>query len=199
MGSYEPVTWNFKLIAQHELDGFGGMGEGMSIQIAPDGRRILWLAHESAPKNFTAVDVSDPRKPKVVVQTDLPQSAHAIEFARDLRQPDGGGLPDAEKRPAARRVRAVRHFGSRAAEIDLVLRLFGADLARRASALVLRRRIRPYGIGRARLHADAPIRRPILSLHRRAQSVEAGRGRTLVDARDAAGRQCDAAAAPCAR
>jgi hypothetical protein len=72
-GSYEPVAWNFKLLAQHELAGFGGMGEGMSIQIAPDGRRILWLAHESAPKNFTAVDVSDPRKPKVVVQTDLPQ------------------------------------------------------------------------------------------------------------------------------
>src|SRR5260370_7266595 len=50
------------------------MGEGMSIQIAPAGRRILWLAHESAPKNFTAVDVSDPRQPKVVVQTDLPES-----------------------------------------------------------------------------------------------------------------------------
>jgi hypothetical protein len=46
----------------------------MSIQIAPDGRRILWLAHESAPKNFTAVDVSDPRNPKMVVQTDLPTS-----------------------------------------------------------------------------------------------------------------------------
>jgi hypothetical protein len=73
-GGYQPVTWNFKLLAHHELDGFGGMGEGMSIQIAPDGRRILWLAHESAPKNFTAVDVSDPRKPKVVVQTDLPAS-----------------------------------------------------------------------------------------------------------------------------
>jgi hypothetical protein len=70
----EGVAWNFKLLAHHELDGFGGMGEGMSIQIAPDGRRILWLAHESAPKNFTAVDVSDPRKPKVVIQTDLPQS-----------------------------------------------------------------------------------------------------------------------------
>ena len=42
----------------------------MSIQIARDGRRILWLAHESAPKNFTGVDVSDPRKPKIVVQTD---------------------------------------------------------------------------------------------------------------------------------
>src|SRR5580700_11266276 len=70
----EPVAWNFKLLAQHELGGFGGMGEGMSIQIAPDSRRILWLAHESAPKNFTTVDVSDPRAPKVVVQTDLPQS-----------------------------------------------------------------------------------------------------------------------------
>src|SRR6516164_2138036 len=69
-----PITWNFKLIGHHLLDGFGGMGEGMSIQIAPDGRRILWLAHESAPKNFTAVDVSDPRKPKVVVQTALPQA-----------------------------------------------------------------------------------------------------------------------------
>src|SRR6185312_5354933 len=58
------VSWNFKLLAHHMLDGFGGIGEGTSIQIAPDGRRILWLAHESAPKNFTAVDVSDPRKPK---------------------------------------------------------------------------------------------------------------------------------------
>jgi hypothetical protein len=73
-GATDSIAWNFNLLAHHELDGFGGMGEGMSIQIAPDGRRILWLAHESAPKNFTAVDVSDPRKPKVVVQTDLPQS-----------------------------------------------------------------------------------------------------------------------------
>ena len=71
---YQPVTWNFKLLAHDMLGGFGGMGEGMSVQIAPDGRRIIWLAHESAPKNFTAVDVSDPRKPKVVCQTDLPHA-----------------------------------------------------------------------------------------------------------------------------
>src|ERR1700731_3841680 len=68
------VSWNFKLLAQDTLAGFGGMGEGMAVQVAKDGRRILWLAHESAPKNFTAVDVSDPRKPKVVIQTNLPQS-----------------------------------------------------------------------------------------------------------------------------
>src|SRR5947209_19516371 len=70
----DSIEWNFKLVAHHELEGFGGMGEGMSIQITKDSRRIIWLAQESAPKNFTAVDVSDPRKPKVVVQTDLPQS-----------------------------------------------------------------------------------------------------------------------------
>src|ERR1700730_10533343 len=70
----DTAIWNFRQLAHPELDGFGGIGEGMSIQIAKDGRRILWLAHESAPKNFTAVDVSDPRAPNVVVQTDLPQS-----------------------------------------------------------------------------------------------------------------------------
>jgi hypothetical protein len=71
---HQAITWNFKLLANDLLGGFGGLGEGMSVQIAPDGRRIIWLAHESAPKNFTAVDVSDPRKPKVVCQTDLPHA-----------------------------------------------------------------------------------------------------------------------------
>src|ERR1700726_4151703 len=54
------------------MQGFGGMGEELPIQIAPAGRRLLCVAHESAPKNFTGVDVTDPRKPRVVVQTDLP-------------------------------------------------------------------------------------------------------------------------------
>jgi hypothetical protein len=83
----EPTAWNFKLLAQHDLGGFGGMGEGMSVQIAKDGRRIIWLAHESAPKNFTGVDVSDPRAPKVVVQTDLPQSymrSNSLELTGDI-------------------------------------------------------------------------------------------------------------------
>src|SRR5215475_3643238 len=48
------LSWNFKLIAHDTLAGFGGMGEGMAVQVAKDGRRIIWLAHESAPKNFTA-------------------------------------------------------------------------------------------------------------------------------------------------
>src|SRR5271167_3064780 len=83
----ESVCWNFKLLAHHELGGFGGMGEGMAVQVAKDGRRIIWLAHESAPKNFTGVDVTDPRKPKVVVQTDLPESymrSNSLELTGDI-------------------------------------------------------------------------------------------------------------------
>src|SRR5258708_17084399 len=72
----ESVCWNFKLLAHHELGGFGGMGEGMAVQGAQGGRPIIWLAHENAPKNFTPVDASDPRKPKVVLQTAPPASFH---------------------------------------------------------------------------------------------------------------------------
>src|SRR5579883_3606330 len=84
---YQPVIWNFKLLAHDMLAGFGGMGEGMSVQIARDGRRILWLAHESAPKNFTAVDVSDPRSPKLVARADLPQMhmrSNSLETVGDI-------------------------------------------------------------------------------------------------------------------
>jgi hypothetical protein len=68
----QSLSLNMKLLGQHELAGFGGLGEGMSMQLTGDGRRIMWLAHESAPKNFSGVDVTDPRNPKLVVQTELP-------------------------------------------------------------------------------------------------------------------------------
>ncbi|MGZ5647954.1 MAG: hypothetical protein ACXWF7_15685, partial [Usitatibacter sp.] len=72
--SDQALSLNMRLVAHHELQGFGGLGEGMALQLARDGRRILWLAHESAPKNFTGVDVTDPRAPRVVVQTELPHA-----------------------------------------------------------------------------------------------------------------------------
>src|SRR5436853_51794 len=75
----QALSLNMKLLSHHELQGFGGIGEGMGMQLARDGRRILWLAHESAPKTFTAVDVTDPKNPRVAVQTELP---HA-----DVRKP----------------------------------------------------------------------------------------------------------------
>ncbi len=82
-----PIVQGFKFLAQHELNGFGNLGEGIAIQRTCDGRRILWLAHETAPKNFTGVDVSDPRAPEVVVQTDLPESfmrSNSLEVVGDI-------------------------------------------------------------------------------------------------------------------
>ncbi len=135
--TYEPVCKNFKLLAHHLLNGFGGMGEGMSIQIARDGRRILWLAHESAPKNFTGVDVSDPRSPKIVVQTDLPASHMRSNSLETVGNIMAVAYQDTKARAEACRIRAVRHLRSRDAEIHRLHRRLRARLARRAPALVL--------------------------------------------------------------
>jgi hypothetical protein len=70
--SDQTLAHNMKLLAHHELDGFGGLGEGIAMQQTDDGRRILWLAHESAPKNFSGVDVTDPTQPRLIVQTEMP-------------------------------------------------------------------------------------------------------------------------------
>ena len=167
----------------------------MSIQIAPDGRRIMWLAHESAPKNFTAVDVSNPRKPKVICQTDLPQShmrSNSLETCGNLMavayQTSAKNL-----QPAGMELFDISDPEN--PQLDLVLRLLGRTFARRAPALVLRRRICAHGLRRAGLPADPSVGRPVLPHHRRAQSDEAGRGRPLAHARHQAGRQRDAAAA----
>ncbi len=78
---------NMRLISHDTLAGFGGIGEGMSLQVTGDGRRIMWLAHESAPKNFTGVDVTDPRAPRVICQTELPHRnvrSNSLEVCGDL-------------------------------------------------------------------------------------------------------------------
>jgi hypothetical protein len=76
-----------RLIAQHPLDGFGNCGEGLAIQKTRDGRRILWTAHESQPKNVTAIDVTNPKKPSMVAQTDLPHTkmrSNSLDLCGDL-------------------------------------------------------------------------------------------------------------------
>src|SRR4051812_50113710 len=100
---------NMKLLAHHTLNGHGGMGEGMGMQLAKDGRRVLWLAHESAPKNFTAVDVTDPRKPRVVIQTDLPHAkmrSNSLEVSGNLM---AGAPPNSEAGPQPAGFGAFRH------------------------------------------------------------------------------------------
>ena len=62
---------NMRLISHHDLDGFGNIGEGVALQQTSGGRRIFHMAHESAPKDVTSVDVTDLANPKVIAQTDL--------------------------------------------------------------------------------------------------------------------------------
>ena len=78
---------NITLLAQHDLDGFGNGGEGIALQALADGCRILYIAHERAPKDFTGVDVTDPRRPHIVVQTELPHDSvrsNSLGLVEDL-------------------------------------------------------------------------------------------------------------------
>ena len=62
---------NMRLISHHDLNGFGNIGEGVHLHQAGDGRRVLYLAHESAPKDITSVDVTDIANPRLLAQTEL--------------------------------------------------------------------------------------------------------------------------------
>jgi hypothetical protein len=62
-----------RLLAQSDLGGYGNGGEGMGL-LSRRGRRTLFIAHESAPINFSAVDVTEPSRPRLVHQARLPHS-----------------------------------------------------------------------------------------------------------------------------
>src|ERR671919_2907205 len=82
-----PITKNMKLLGHHPLDGFGNCGEGLALQKTRDKRRVLWIAHESAPKNVTALDVTDPKKPTMITQTDLAHErmrSNSLDLVGDL-------------------------------------------------------------------------------------------------------------------
>jgi hypothetical protein len=60
------------LLGEDDLGGFGNGGEGMAMYVDKTGRRVLFIAHSFAPKDFSVVDVSDPRSPKLIYQCALP-------------------------------------------------------------------------------------------------------------------------------
>src|SRR5262249_44770100 len=83
----DTAIWNFRQLAHHELDGFGGIGGGMSIQIAKGGRPILGLAHENGPEKLTALGVSAPPAPQIVAPSPPAQShmrSNSLETVGDL-------------------------------------------------------------------------------------------------------------------
>ena len=66
------IAHNLRLIGHHELGGAPNAGEGMMIKLTPQGRRILYIAHENQPIAFSILDVTDPSTPELVWQLPLP-------------------------------------------------------------------------------------------------------------------------------
>ncbi|MGH6968960.1 MAG: hypothetical protein ACREEN_07645, partial [Stellaceae bacterium] len=56
------------IVGHSDLNGVGKGGEGLALKQYPDGRRILYLAHESAPMCFSVIDVTRPAQPKMIKQ-----------------------------------------------------------------------------------------------------------------------------------
>ena len=63
---------NFRYLACHDLGRGATGGEGMGLHLGKRGRRTLFLAGAWAPRDITAVDVTDPRRPVTIFAQDLP-------------------------------------------------------------------------------------------------------------------------------
>ena len=162
MATYNQEIKNMKLISHHDLNGFGNAGEGVALQQLPDGRRIFWIAHESAPKDVTALDVSDLANPKIVLQTDLPYPylrSNSLAVLGDLLlvayQSNKPGLPG-----VGMGVYDIHNPSE--PETHRFFRHLRPLLPRRSLSLVCRRRIRPSFYRRGRFSAAPPLRRPVL-------------------------------------
>ena len=182
-----------RLLAQHPLDGFGNCGEGLAIQLTRDKRRVLWIAHESAPKNVTAVDVTNPRKPTVLVQTALPHErmrSNSLDLVGDLLvvadQTQAPGLT-----PAGFEIFDVADPAIGGDE--LVLRRLG-PLARRPPPVFVDGEYVHMAAG-APTSRREPQGRPVLPHRGRAAAHSPDGGRALVAARHARWRHRAAAAA----
>ena len=76
-----------RLLGHTDLAGNGNCGEGLALQQARDGRRVLWVAHEGGGVDVTAVDVTDPREPHVIYQSRLPHGevrSNSLALVGDL-------------------------------------------------------------------------------------------------------------------
>jgi len=73
---------NVTLVGHNDLNGNGDGGEGLAIQQWPDGRRLLYLAHEAERTCLSIIDVTHPENPVVVNQ--LPSPSPGITRCNSL-------------------------------------------------------------------------------------------------------------------
>jgi hypothetical protein len=77
-----PESKNMVLVGHNDLNGNGDGGEGLAIQQWPDGRRILYLAHEGQKTCLSIVDVTRPENPVLLNQ--LPSPSPGITRCNSL-------------------------------------------------------------------------------------------------------------------
>lgn len=77
-----PEQKNMTLLAHNNLNGNGDGGEGMAIQQWPDGRRVLYIAHEGEKTCLSIVDVTHPENPVLLNQ--LPSPAPGVTRCNSL-------------------------------------------------------------------------------------------------------------------
>ncbi len=63
---------NIVLVGQNDLNGGGDGGEGLALQQLPDGRKILYFAHEGTERCISIIDVTRPENPVLVNQLPSP-------------------------------------------------------------------------------------------------------------------------------
>jgi hypothetical protein len=73
---------NVALVGHSDLGGNGDGGEGLALQRFPNGRRVLYLAHEAPARCLSVVDVTDPAKPTLLTQ--LPSPAPGVTRCNSL-------------------------------------------------------------------------------------------------------------------
>ncbi|HTS48828.1 MAG TPA: hypothetical protein VMH05_12845 [Bryobacteraceae bacterium] len=73
---------NMTLVGHNDLNGNGDGGEGLALQQWPDGRRILYLAHEGQKSCLSIVDVTHPEQPVLINQ--LPSPAPGVTRCNSL-------------------------------------------------------------------------------------------------------------------
>jgi hypothetical protein len=73
---------NMLLVGHQDLNGHGDGGEGLAIQQRPDGRRILYIAHEERVICLSIVEVTHPEAPVLLNQ--LPSPAPGVTRCNSL-------------------------------------------------------------------------------------------------------------------
>src|SRR5690349_9287898 len=67
---------NMVLVGHNDLNGHGDGGEGLALQQLPDGRRVLYLAHEAPERCLSVIDVTRAEQPVLVNQ--IPSAAPGV-------------------------------------------------------------------------------------------------------------------------